>query len=652
MANLNALIAQGAQFDLPNPVDQYSKVMQLQQMGQANQLNKLKMDEYTRGIDEQNKLRQVMATPGFDVNNPAHQAALLQAAPGTAPTLLEKLAQVKKEQAQTGLYGAQGKQINYEVEAKKLAQGLTEISNMPSAEAAKASVDTHIADGSITAEKGAQLKASIDATPDFLKWKTQALTGMLAAKDRLEAMDEEARIASRTPLVAAPAAVAPAAVAPAAVAPEAGITKEISPGVRVNSNLSEKDIARVMALSTTGKMDFPGERWTVSPAGNLISEPIPGATATNNLAPPVANVNAMNPNAATMQAINVERTRLEAERNRLLNLRQSKGVQDELKGVEAQLKEINAPVNLRAEGTAFIPGRGMLTAAPTMTELTKLQQEKVAAAARGDTTAAAQIDDKIKAMTQLQDRRTEVSRLIAERDAAVAANAPPKDIATLNDAIKKASTHQPATKIEVNAGQKAEDVEFGKLVVDQYKAVSDQAKLAAKSLPAIDMNLKIMDKDFATGFGTETKAAAANVLASLGVKDAEKFATNAQTFLANANSAVLQKQLEQKGPQTESDAQRISATGAQLGNTNEANRFVLSVAKAQFQRDIDQRKFYSDWQTEHKTFRGAEDAWYVGPGSASLFDSPVLKKYAAPAPTAGQTEARQAGLDKIFKRAP
>jgi hypothetical protein len=637
MADLNALIAQGAQFNLPNPVDQYSKVMQLQQMGQANQLNKLKMDEYTRGIDEQNKLRQVMATPGFDVYKPEHQAALLQAAPGTAPALLEKLAQVKKEQAQTSLYGAQGGQIDYEIQAKKLAQGLTEISNMPSAAAAKASVDAHIADKSITAEKGAQLKASIDATPDFLKWKTQTLTGMLAAKDRLEAMDEEARIASRAS-TAAPAATS--MVAPAAAAAlEAGITKEISPGIRVNSNLSEKDIARVMALSTTGKMDFPGERWTVSPAGNLISEPIPDATATNNLAPPVANVNAMNPNAATMQAINVERTRLEADRDRLLNLRQSKGVQDELKSVEAQLKEINAPVNLRAEGTAFIPGRGMLTAAPTMTETQKEQ---------------AVLDDPKSTPAQKAVAVGRIAKLNNIPEKAVDGAIERYEYAKKNSGYKGSFTDfvvlsTPKTKIEVNAGQKAEDVEFGQYVVNQYKDISTRADVATRSIPALDINLKILDKGFDTGFGAETIAAGAKVLAALGVQNAKDFATDSQTFLANANSAVLQKQLEQKGVQTAADADRITSTGAQLGNTKEANKFILSVAKAQLQRDVAQRKFYSDWRDENKTFRGAEDAWYAGPGGASLFDSPILKKYAEP--VAGQAEARKVGLDKIFKKA-
>jgi hypothetical protein len=101
--------------------------------------------------------------------------------------------------------------------------------------------------------------------------------------------------------------------------------------------------------------------------------------------------------------------------------------------------------------------------------------------------------------------------------------------------------------------------------------------------------------------------------------------------LASANAAVLQRQLEQKGPQTESDAKRITATGAQLGNTKDANRFILNVAKAQLQRDIEQRAFYAKWRDKNKTLEGAEDAWFAGPGSKSLFESPVLKKYATSA---------------------
>jgi hypothetical protein len=184
-----------------------------------------------------------------------------------------------------------------------------------------------------------------------------------------------------------------------------------------------------------------------------------------------------------------------------------------------------------------------------------------------------------------------------------------------------------APKVSYGPQEKAEKIKYGELLIDDFKNIKAQAAVATRSLPAIESNLAILDKGFDTGFGTETVAAGARVLGALGVQNAKDFATDAQTFLASANAAVLQRQLEQKGPQTESDAQRITATGAQLGNTKEANKFVLNVAKAQLQRDLKQREFYAAWREKNKTFEGAEDAWYAGDGGKSLFESPVLKKY-------------------------
>jgi hypothetical protein len=184
-----------------------------------------------------------------------------------------------------------------------------------------------------------------------------------------------------------------------------------------------------------------------------------------------------------------------------------------------------------------------------------------------------------------------------------------------------------APKVSYGPQEKAEKTKYGELLIDDFKNIKTQAAVAARSLPAIESNLAILDKGFDTGFGTETVAAGAKVLGALGVQNAKDFATDAQTFLASANAAVLQRQLEQKGPQTESDAQRITATGAQLGNTKDANKFVLNVAKAQLQRDLKQREFYAAWRAKNDTFEGAEDAWYAGDGGKSLFESPALKKY-------------------------
>lgn len=194
-----------------------------------------------------------------------------------------------------------------------------------------------------------------------------------------------------------------------------------------------------------------------------------------------------------------------------------------------------------------------------------------------------------------------------------------------------------ATTIKLPEQEKEERGARGKLLVTQYEGVADAAKLAARTLPALETQERILDSGFKTGFGTDAQKAGASVLAALGVPEAGKFATDAQTFLAATQQAVLQRQLEQKGPQTEADAQRVTQTGAQLGNTPDANKFIVSVAKAQLKRDIAQRNFYDKWWRENKTYDGAEDAWFSGEGGKSLFEYPETKKYAAPARAATAT---------------
>jgi hypothetical protein len=194
--------------------------------------------------------------------------------------------------------------------------------------------------------------------------------------------------------------------------------------------------------------------------------------------------------------------------------------------------------------------------------------------------------------------------------------------------FKVLSTPKTTTTI-TNVQERAEKGEFGKfLVQDVYKPVSQAAALATKSLPAIEANLGALNAGLSTGFGTDAKKAGARVLGALGVQDAEKFATTAEVFQANAINAVLQKQLEQKGPQTESDARRIEQVGAELAKTKGANEFILSLAKEQLKRDVDQRNFYDSYRRRTGSFDGAEDAWFSSEGGRSLFDRPGLKKFA------------------------
>jgi len=257
-------------------------------------------------------------------------------------------------------------------------------------------------------------------------------------------------------------------------------------------------------------------------------------------------------------------------------------------------------------------------------------------------------DDMSKRLTAAPPIPLTVSRLIKERDALLPGD---PNIEIYNDAIRKETQFAPRaiTNVNVPPQEKAERAERGKLLVTEYSDISKAARLAAKTLPSIDANLSILNKGFSTGFGTETIAAGASVLSALGVPNAEKFATNAQVFQAKATEAVLQKQLEQKGPQTESDAQRIDQIGAQLGKTTAGNKFVLTTAKEQLKRDMEQRNFYDTWWKTNKTYDGAEDAWYSGEGGKSLFDRPALKEYIK---TTEAPVANRPSLDSIFKSPP
>jgi hypothetical protein len=236
-----------------------------------------------------------------------------------------------------------------------------------------------------------------------------------------------------------------------------------------------------------------------------------------------------------------------------------------------------------------------------------------------------------------------------------------KDPAFTDYQLKKARAGASSSVVNLPPQEKAEQTERGKFLVEDYKTVTNAARVAARTLPAIETNLDLLDQGFKTGFSAEVQKGAANILGALGVENANKFATDAQIFQAKANETVLQRQLEQKGPQTESDAKRITQTGAQLTNTAEANKFILDVAKAQLKRDIEQRNFYDSWFTKNKTYDGAENAWYTGDGGKSLFTRPELKKYnvqtgASPQrqgnqqTTGGLSPAEQAELDSLRKQ--
>ena len=178
-----------------------------------------------------------------------------------------------------------------------------------------------------------------------------------------------------------------------------------------------------------------------------------------------------------------------------------------------------------------------------------------------------------------------------------------------------------------NVQERAEAGEYGKGLVTEYNVIRDRADVGRRFLPTIDQAQRALNEGLRTGFGADAVRQGARVLAALGEPEAEAKAANAELFLAAGKENVLRRQIEQKGPQTESDAARIEETFISLGTTPQANQFMLDVARAQIQRDNEQQRFYSKWRRETGSFDGAEEAWLDGEGGKSLFDRSELKKY-------------------------
>ena len=335
--------------------------------------------------------------------------------------------------------------------------------------------------------------------------------------------------------------------------------------------------------------------------------------------------------------------------------------------IAAARRELNIPARANALAPAPVAANAMLAAQPAATAAPAAAAPPAAlAAAQRPATGRTpeRIAREIDLLSQEDDPalKGRIARLMKEYEAALKPAAAKPD--TVPASVRELQAYLQMTPEERAAFEKlqkirtanvtatatstggrlegAEQKGQGELNIKSFAEIRDAARLAARTLPALETQAKILDQGFTTGFGTEVKTAGASLLAALGVPEAEKFATDAQTFLAATQQAVLQKQLEQKGTQTKADADRITQTGAQFGNTVKGNRFIIDVAREQLRRDIEQRDFYSNWWNNKKTYEGAEDAWYASEGGKSLFDRPALKKYLAPAQGAAAAGAAPA----------
>jgi hypothetical protein len=206
----------------------------------------------------------------------------------------------------------------------------------------------------------------------------------------------------------------------------------------------------------------------------------------------------------------------------------------------------------------------------------------------------------------------------------------PADVFAQKERVAAASAGK-----NITVQERAEQGKYGELLVANYARLQERAESGRRFLSTIEQAKRSLAEGLRTGFGADTIRLGARVLAALGEPEAEKKAANADLFLAAVKENVLRRQIEQKGPQTESDAQRIEETFIRLGTPTLANEFMLDVANAQIKRDSEQQRFFDKWRRDTGSFDGAEEAWLDSEGGRSLFERSELKKYATPEGASG-----------------
>lgn len=114
-------------------------------------------------------------------------------------------------------------------------------------------------------------------------------------------------------------------------------------------------------------------------------------------------------------------------------------------------------------------------------------------------------------------------------------------------------------------------------ITQVHNPIQAEGKAARATLGQLE-TLKTVN--FQSGWGAEAKSGAANMLATLGVKDAARYATSAQQFQQVAMERNMTMLQSQSGPQTDGDSERAQQTFVRLANTPQANAFIADLTGA------------------------------------------------------------------------
>jgi hypothetical protein len=159
---------------------------------------------------------------------------------------------------------------------------------------------------------------------------------------------------------------------------------------------------------------------------------------------------------------------------------------------------------------------------------------------------------------------SDVTRLITERNAAVARKAPPDEIAALNAAIKKATTPAPGTTVNVSTERKYGEQFAGKMA-DRDDAKLGAAEKAPQLAESANRIISLVNQgNLFTGPIADVKLNIARALNVVGASNEEKIA-NTESLIAATGQSTL-------------DAIKAAGLGTGQGFTDKDLKFLQGIA--------------------------------------------------------------------------
>lgn len=182
--------------ELESPLSRYAKYQQIQNAQQQNELARMQVQEYERGLQEQEGLRNYFAGKP-DLSSPEGLLRFGKTGAGMAKTLSELAKErLASEKTRTEIEAAQ-----FKLQQDKLAHGIQSVGSAKSATDVIAALDEGVQQGYFTKQQADAQKselASLQTMPEFQAWQQKKLQGLMSAKDQLEMMAPKPQLFQQT----------------------------------------------------------------------------------------------------------------------------------------------------------------------------------------------------------------------------------------------------------------------------------------------------------------------------------------------------------------------------------------------------------------------------------------------------------------------